>query len=91
MSSRILGVGTFAKKAKTGKEAPGNLFFVPGRCDAHQAHRMVELKEKNVVGNVHAIAVSCANPEFQNRLQVTLKAIIDRELVFVRGLPWLPA
>jgi len=80
------GSGNIRKKAKTAKNAPSNCLFVSGRCDAHQGHRTVELKERDVVGNVHAISVSCANPDFQNKLQLALKTIIDREILFMRGL-----
>jgi hypothetical protein len=75
------------KKAKSSQDTPANVFHVNGVCDAHQGHRMIEMKEKDLIGNVHAIAVSAANPELQNKLQAALKAIIDRELIFVRGEP----
>lgn len=39
-----------------------------------------------MLGNVHAIAFACANPELQNRLQNGLKAALD-SLIYVRGAP----
>ncbi len=72
------------KKAKTSQQLPSNCLFVNGVCDAHQAHRVVELREKDVVGNVHAIAVSAANREIQNKLQLSLQSLLG-ELVFLRG------
>ena len=55
-------------------------------CDAHQCHRVVQSKEKEVIGDLGAIADTSANPEMQNKLQMGLK----HELlgtVYIRGEP----
>jgi hypothetical protein len=57
---------------------------VSGCCEAHQAHRIIELRWKGLIGDVHAIAMCGANPAFQNRMQVVLKSMLDR-MVYVRG------
>ena len=73
------------KKAKSSSLAPSNCFHVPAVCDAHQAHRMVAMKEKDSIGNLYSIAASCAHPPFQDLLQHQLHELIQKELVFIRG------
>ena len=73
------------KKAATAAALPRNCFHVAGVCDAHQAHRIIEMKLKGMVGDVHAISVAASNPDMQNKLQLALRSIIDRELVYIRG------
>ncbi len=72
------------KKAMTADNLPSNCLYVSGCCDAHQAHRIVELKERDSIGNVHAIAISAANPELQNKLQLALRSLLA-EVVFLHG------
>ena len=73
------------KKAATAAALPRNCFHVAGVCDAHQGHRIVEMKLKGMVGDVHATAVTASSPGMQNKLQLALRNIIDRELVYIRG------
>ena len=63
-----------------------NVFSTNGTCGCHQAHRVVEGKEKWTVGNVYAIAFSCSTSALQRRLQAALKVFLQ-DLVFVRGEP----
>ena len=62
------------KKAKTFSELPDNVFGVDGTCGTHQGHRIVESREKDMIGNVHAVFVTCANVGHQNRIQRALQS-----------------
>ncbi len=73
------------KMAKTAESVPENCAHVRGVCCAHQSHRVVEIREKECIGDIHAIAVSLANGELQSKCQVVLRQLIDRDLVFCRG------
>lgn len=75
------------KKAASAAKAPKNCFYILGVCDAHQAHRIVAGAEKQCVGDLYSIAVSCAFPEFQNRLQTGARKLIEEQAVFMRGVP----
>lgn len=66
------------------ESVPKNCLFVPGSCEAHQGHRMVELREKPIIGDIHAIAFSASNPVLQNKLQTVLKKILEG-MIFIRG------
>ena len=73
------------KMAMTAESVPDNCCFVRGVCGAHQGHRIVYIKERECVGDIYAIAVSLSNGELQNKCQVSLKNIIEKDLVFLRG------
>jgi hypothetical protein len=77
------------KTAMSAASAPKNCLYIGGKCDAHQGHRVVELREHEVIGDIYAIAASASNPELQNKLQVGLQSIIKRELMFLRGATFL--
>ena len=64
-----------------------NVFSTNGTCGCHQAHRVVESKEKWSIGNVYAIAFSCAQPALQRRLKAALRRWLEKDLVFLRGEP----
>ena len=59
---------------------------MPGQCAAHQGHRCIASKDKDLIGNVHAIAFSCGNPTLQNKLQHALRQRLEA-VVYVPGIP----
>eukprot|EP00959_Pyramimonas_sp_CCMP1952_P141390 2959231-Pyramimonas_sp.AAC.1 len=61
------------KVAKSSLDLPSNCFHVAGKCSSHQIQRCIEINEERILGDVHAIAFSCACPSVQNKLQVALK------------------
>ena len=76
------------KMAHSGETFAGtsNLFYEKGKCGAHQCHRVVESRERETVGGVHAIAVTCGNIERANTLQLRLREVLD-EVIVHRGPP----
>ena len=72
------------KKARTILDRPHNCFVLHGDCGAHQIHRCVEHKERRVVGDVYAIAVTLSNLHFANRMQQGLMLVL-RDVVVIRG------
>ena len=77
------------KKAQTAADTIDwdNVFCTNGTCGCHQAHRIVESKEKWSIGNVYAIAFSCAQPALQRKLKAALRLWLKKDLVFLRGEP----
>eukprot|EP00973_Karenia_brevis_P051627 7169808-Karenia_brevis.AAC.1 len=51
--------------------------MVSGKCGAHQAHRVIAIREKQVIGDVHAIAVMGCHVGNQNRLQQALWSLLE--------------
>ena len=43
---------------------------------AHQGHRIIESKMKKMVGNVHAVAITCCHVGNQSKLQNALKELL---------------
>eukprot|EP00969_Alexandrium_andersonii_P275030 12155370-Alexandrium_andersonii.AAC.1 len=59
--------------------------MIAGKCGCHQAHRIVESRERPVAGDLHAVAVTCKNVGLQNRMQTALKEVLREELHYVIG------
>ena len=63
-----------------------NVYSTRATCGCHQGHRVVEGPEKRTVGNVFAIAYTCAAVTVQTRLLNAFKLWLQK-LVLVRGEP----
>ena len=74
------------KKEKTKQLLPDNCGFVESKCSGHQAERIIQGKEKRVVGNVHAVCMTCGHVTNQNRLQGKLMELLQ-ELDYNIGDP----
>ena len=77
------------KKAKTLQEHADidNLFDVsPPECLCHGLHNTVARTEKQHIGDLHAIQVTCCHVKFQNLMQGRLGTIV-RSASFVYGSP----
>ncbi|CAK0885912.1 unnamed protein product, partial [Prorocentrum cordatum] len=68
------------RKQKYFSGLPANTFAVDWKCSAHQGHRVIENREREVIGNVHAVRVTCSQPHWQNKFQQALKQIIREDL-----------
>lgn len=76
------------KMAKTFAELPANILGVEGECGTHQGHRIIESREREMVGNVHAVHVTCTQTGHQNRLQAALKTLLHSDsIAFYVGPP----
>ena len=62
-------------------------YAVDNDCADHQLHRIVQSTEKQVIGDLHAMHVTCTNTSNQNRLQKALWELIDEELDYRVGSP----
>jgi hypothetical protein len=74
------------KKAKAFSMLPSNIFGVNGQCGCHQCHRVVESSEKDMIGNVHAVHVTCTLCHNQTKMQVRFRELL-REVDFKFGVP----
>ena len=54
------------------EQLPSNVLGIKTRCVAHQGHRIISSREPGVIGNVHAIRVSCSNVHHGTKLQNAL-------------------
>ena len=54
------------------EQLPSNVLGIKTRCVAHQGHRIISSREPGVIGNVHAIRVSCSNVHHGTKLQKAL-------------------
>lgn len=48
------------KKRESFEHMPSNILGVDGNCGCHQGHRIVESSEKEVIGNLHAVHMTCS-------------------------------
>ena len=73
----------------TKTKLPENCGMVAGKCGGHQGHRIVQSREKTVIGDVHAIAVTCLNTGFQNRFQKSLHLLLKspERFQYIDGYP----
>ena len=60
------------KKQKSLSLAADNCGLIPHKCGGHQGHRIVESREKKIVGHVHATAVTCNHVTQQSKMQAAL-------------------
>jgi hypothetical protein len=74
------------KKAKTFQKLNDNIFATESSCAAHQGHRIIEQPEKDMVGNVHAVHVTCSHVHNQVRMQAAFKTLLG-ELDYHIGEP----
>ena len=69
--------GNSRKKAATWEHLPDNFFGVDGTCGAHQGHRIVGGPEKELVGHVHAVHVTCSHFSNSGRLAAAFWKMLD--------------
>ena len=72
---------------------PDNMYGVDGQCYGHQIHKAVAHKQQSILGNIHAVHVTCSNTGNQSRLQPALWTLIDSETDIYFGRPdetWVP-
>lgn len=74
-------------KEHTFEELPSNAFAVDVRCAAHQAHRIVASSEKEVIGDLHAVHVTCSHVANSARMAAGLQALLARDLEYIHGEP----
>jgi len=65
------------KKEQSRLDCSDNTGFVGSKCGAHQGHRVVESRQKKLVGHVHAVRVSCVAPSHQTLMQAALVKVLD--------------
>ena len=59
-------------KEKMKRVIPSNCGMVSSKCAAHSAHRIIESRERDVIGNVYATNVTCSQIGHQNKLVASL-------------------
>ena len=74
------------KKAKTAAIVPSNRGHVQGKCVPHQGTRIVQGREKKVIGNVYAILLTCSHITHQNRIQLAIIESISK-FAYIVGVP----
>lgn len=56
-----------------------NLFDIsPPSCMAHSMHNVVASKEKTLIGDLHALHCTGSHVQFQNRMQASMRSVVDR-------------
>lgn len=73
-------------RAATYEQLPDNVFATDASCAAHQCHRIVQSVEREMVGNVYAVHVTCSHYANSGRIAASFRALLD-ELDYFVGEP----
>ncbi len=76
----------YRKKAATWELLPDNMLGVDSTCGAHQGHRVVDSCEKQIVGHVHAVHVTCSHYSNSSRISSAFLSLLE-ELDYHVGPP----
>lgn len=79
----------FKKLAYSAKQLGLRVFMAFAGCGAHRVHRIIAntIDEDELVGNVYAVQLVCRIPSHYARIVRVLRAMVDDELVVIRGPP----
>ncbi len=72
--------------AAVAEELPKNVLMPRSRCGAHQCHRVVASTEKQVIGDFHAIHVTCSHYSNSSKISNALYKLLD-SVDFSIGIP----